>query len=575
MTRRTFTCKASILALLVAQPIPCVATFKNASAALTLPDVEAVLSKATGKANDFAEQARAMQARVQESQARSRAALKATKDEYEKKLSDQAKGNTMIEEQSAHLTHDIRDLKLQIGKLEEEAKTYTEANKAMRNVMNSMLLKVQAAEGFITDSLAATDDAASPDLAVLEPTTQKPTLDHFLKVARGGSALAFLQLDAVRKGHLDDSSKPEDLVQVLSRGLEGISTAEKEGAAQLKASFLDNFAAGQKRNEELLSVQKSLLDERARLNSTQLQLIAARDHVKNTYLQLGKRLHGMRVFARKIDASAAAALQDSLVAHIYNQSQPNTTAPATQAPTTATTTTTTTAATTSTTTTTTAAPTTTARTTTTAATTTQPPQHGPLKMERKHGHHEPRQAVSRGGVPSSSPLKAGENNQSGHGFVTGSAKIASSKFFKEVGATSIKAAKSTLKKETVSQPRPPATTAKQVAHHESMPPKDVAKGASTPAVATAAAKEGAAKKVGKVETNAKAGSRVHLSNKGSNATPARGTASTAAQGTGARDGPRKQEQPALLQSATPPEAAAGAGAQLPGWQPVLNFLGWR
>jgi len=88
---------------------------------------------------------------------------------------------------------------------------------------------------------------------------------------------------------------------------------------QLKASFLENFGVGQKRKEELLSVHKALQEERDSLNNTQVQLIAARDHVKDTFLQLGKRLHGLRVFARKLDAIAATTLKDAAVPSQHSQ----------------------------------------------------------------------------------------------------------------------------------------------------------------------------------------------------------------------------------------------------------------
>jgi len=306
--------RQTIMALVMAAPAFQTYVFGLPShpAAAALPDVETVLSKAKSKANDFAEQARMMQARVDEEQNRSRAVLHAAKEEYEHKLKGQSDEIARIDAENTQLHRDIRHLRRQSAQLEEEARTYVAANDVMRQSMGTMHDKVDATVRFLKDSLDQTNDAEAQELRVLESTTPKPTLDHFLKMAQSTAELALLQVESDRLTLPHASKNPEDLVQVLSLGLGAISSAEKEGAAQLKASFLQNFESGQKQKDALLVKQKELLDEKDLMNTTLTKFTLARDHVKETHTQLMKNMHGLRLFARKFDAMAASALRDGM-----------------------------------------------------------------------------------------------------------------------------------------------------------------------------------------------------------------------------------------------------------------------
>lgn len=277
-----------------------------------LPDVETILGKARSKADDFAEQSRMMQARVEEQQSKSRASLKAAKEEYEKKLTVQAEGNSQIEDENKDLQHDISKFLQKNQKLQDESHLLADANAGLRAAMGSMLRKIDVAAKFAKESMDSTDDSGAEELLILAPTTPKPTLDHFLKVAQGGLEAAFLQISPEKKARMYGLQKrPEELVTILSGSLEAISSADKEGGSILKASFLESFKVGQQQKEKLLAEQQALLEQKDFLNVTHVQLGAARDHLKDTYYQLGKRLHGLRLFARNTDGMAATAFRSA------------------------------------------------------------------------------------------------------------------------------------------------------------------------------------------------------------------------------------------------------------------------
>lgn len=274
--------------------------------AAALPDVEFVLTKATDKARDFAEQASAMQRRVAQQQEKSRAALDSQRATYESKLSQQAAQSDASSANNSAIDKANKALQTSNSDLEAEVKTLQDDNAKMRQSLQAIDSKVAAAKLFLEDSLKVTDDTTAVELLVLVPTTPKPTLDHFLAVAGGatfGDALALLQLSSPLR-----HDGPEDLVSVLSKSLADIATAEVEGAAELKAHFMANFEEGQKRQAALNATQVTLLELQSELKVHQGKLLEAKAHLEATGKQLRDRLHGLRVFARKVDIAAVTTL---------------------------------------------------------------------------------------------------------------------------------------------------------------------------------------------------------------------------------------------------------------------------
>jgi len=273
-----------------------------------LPDLDTVLTKATSKAHDFAEQAAAMQQQWSKQQERSRAALAAKRQEYENRLQLVRQQNDLISSKNSELQIVNRELNIQNTQMFDRLKGLQDKNNQMRATLQDLTDKVSSAQLFITDSLKITDDSRASELEVLAPTTPKPTLDHFLDVTNGRK----VSLLSIGSKHVDD---PSALVGTLAQSLGEIQAAEEEGAAELKAHFMANLKEALDHQEMLNATQAELLKTKAELEKHQLKLLQARSHLQARNKEIRDRLEGLGVFAEKVDLSVVSTLRANATAN--------------------------------------------------------------------------------------------------------------------------------------------------------------------------------------------------------------------------------------------------------------------
>lgn len=269
-----------------------------------LPDLDTVLTKATSKAHDFAEQAAAMQQRLLDQQEESRAALVVQKREFEQRLDHMQQQNENISVENSELLVDNTAAEHDTSVLFAELKEIQVNNTQMRAALQSLADKTSTAQLFVVDSLKVTDDSQAQELMFLTPTTPKPTLDIFLDVATGRK-VSLLAIDAKLRHY------PSELVSGLSNSLSEIKAAEDEGAADLKAHFMTNMAETQERLAQLNATHAKLLQRKAQLQVYRGKLHGAKAHLRATSEQLQDRLSRMRMFAERVDSTVASTLAAS------------------------------------------------------------------------------------------------------------------------------------------------------------------------------------------------------------------------------------------------------------------------
>lgn len=102
------------------------------------------------------------------------------------------------------------------------------------------------------------------------------------------------------------SAQPQDLLAVLTSGVENLAKEDKASDARLKTLFMTAFKKGTKRHTALLTQQKTLRQEKARLEAMQNKLETAVEHLEKTKANLKERLHGLGLFLQRLGHLAVA-----------------------------------------------------------------------------------------------------------------------------------------------------------------------------------------------------------------------------------------------------------------------------
>lgn len=308
-----------------------------------LPAVDSILSSASNTLEDFASQAKLMQSRVLQQQASSRAMLAEEKKRYEANLTQDVALINATKLENAKLQRRNERWQSENEAAMKEAAELQESTEIMRTALTSLGEKMDLAKSFILVSVNATDDSNAAELSVMRPTTQAPTLEHFLDVARAeiglngtDSSLAdaaaplFLQLTArtqrrakkivlpdddespeaaAERRMKDGTATPADLVPLLSRSLERIAKAEHAGKDAMKEKFEAKHNVNKMRYEELMKDQAKLEKEGSELKKKKELMLQANNMLMEVRSNLFQRLHGFQVFALKVDEAMAETLR--------------------------------------------------------------------------------------------------------------------------------------------------------------------------------------------------------------------------------------------------------------------------
>lgn len=290
----------------------------------SLPEVDAVMTKASDTLSDFAAQAKKMQEKVTQKQESSKAALAAQKNDYEQRLAAQADKEKEAVVANKQVRAAINVLQDSIDELKTHAGKIQRSNSIMREALLSLDPKMATARSFLEDSLKITDDSQAPELEILEAPKPEPSLKNFLAVthddfdvkqiaAENSQVVSLLSTGGAAEVAASTpprrpQTSPEDLVRMLASGLEELERDQNAGEADLKAHFIVMFEQGEKRLAELAEERQSLEDSKAAKEALRGDLQVAKAHLMKTNQNLEKRLNGLRVFAQKADSGVLETL---------------------------------------------------------------------------------------------------------------------------------------------------------------------------------------------------------------------------------------------------------------------------
>jgi len=326
-----------------------------------LPAVTAMLGSASGTMRTINQEAKALEAQVLQVEAQNEDKMKQQKSIFEHKLHQQEAKNREVISQNDAISHAIEDLKQGNVELRKHAKTLSEDNHLMRTEFHTLQNKLGQGNQFITESLTATDDSQSKELAVLKASSKRRHDVAELETAKTSKkddeddkddkdddddddddkddkAPSFMETSSRTKRMYTETedtmedeeaptttaapADPKSLVETLHGEVETMQKEGRESERKLKAIFVATYQEGQKRHQALIAQQRSLNATRTSLTTLQEELKTADKHLEHTRTGLKQRLRGFGLFVQRLAHLALAPgrevshLMDALPANV-------------------------------------------------------------------------------------------------------------------------------------------------------------------------------------------------------------------------------------------------------------------
>jgi len=326
----------------------------EADAAPLLPDVDSLFQEASDTVSLFNTQASRVQDLIDAQQKASKDEIMSQKTHYESELAKMKQNNSNMVAANDKIRSTIQQLRQGNENVLVQTNSIQRVSQLLRDALISVHPKMNVAKQFISDSLNMSNLTGHKVLQVLEPAAPEPTLEHFLAVARGAldsteammhksdvaermskEHVSLLEMSGgmkvtsrnLRRKQHDSDETPEDLVQTLSDSIVKLDSAQEQGLTELKAHYIALSEVGTKRYQVLAAEQQALNQTRANMVTLQGQLQTAKAHVWETINGLKQRINGIRLFAQKMNETAAAAIHEAREAHPFNHTVNNVDSP--------------------------------------------------------------------------------------------------------------------------------------------------------------------------------------------------------------------------------------------------------
>ena len=274
-------------------PLPAVPGVQSAgqSGFPELPAVSAMLDESTQTLSGISSQAQRLQEQMLQVQKENAGRLQRQKAVFDRKLREQEQKNLGVVKENAMIAKKIMSMKEQNQELLKHAQGLQKGNSLRHGELKMLKEQMSAAQKFLDDTVAQTDDTKAAELQVLA----------------NSSAPSFLQIeeDSLEAPvDLVDSkaaeAEPESLLSMLGSEVKTMKKQGHESESKLKSLFLADFQAGMKRYKALVAQQKVLNQTLEKMKSYRSRLEAADAHLQQTQSSLQSRLHDGGLFMQKL-----------------------------------------------------------------------------------------------------------------------------------------------------------------------------------------------------------------------------------------------------------------------------------
>jgi len=270
-----------------------------------LPSVSAMLDDSTHTLSGISQQAQKLQQQMLEVQQENAARMKKQKAVFDRKLQEQEEKNRIVVKENAKIAQNIMNMKKQNQDLLEHAFSLQKGNSLRHGELKMLQEQITAAQNFLKDSLAQTDDSKATELEVLDDKATATT-------GKAKVAVSFLEVSESSDSE-PEKVEPENLLSMLTNEVKVMKKQGVESENKLKELFKSDFQEGVKRHQALLAQQKVLNETLEKMTKYHARLETADKHLQGTQSTMDTRLHDGGLFMQKLSeltmAKPEAAVQ--------------------------------------------------------------------------------------------------------------------------------------------------------------------------------------------------------------------------------------------------------------------------
>ena len=250
-----------------------------------LPAVSAMLDESTQTLSGISSQAQRLQEQMLQVQKENAGRLQRQKAVFDRKLREQEQKNLGVVKENAMIAKKIMTMKQENQERLQHAQGLQRGNSLRHRELKMLQEQMSAAQKFLDDTVAQTDDGNASELQVLANSTP-----------------SFLQIQESMEVPVDSKAEaePESLLSMLATEVQTMKKQGHESENKLKNLFLSDFQAGMKRYKALVAQQKVLKETLEKMNSYRSRLEAADAHLQQTQSTLQSRLHDGGLFMQKL-----------------------------------------------------------------------------------------------------------------------------------------------------------------------------------------------------------------------------------------------------------------------------------
>lgn len=255
-----------------------------------------MLDQSTKTLSGISSRAQKLQQQMLEVQQENAARMQKQKAVFDRKLKEQEQKNMEQVKENAIIAKNIMKMKQENEELLKHAQNLEKGNSLRHGELRMLQDQLVAAQTFLKETLSQTDDSKATDLEVMKDQSKSSKALSFLAI----SELHETEINEVKETSEPEPAEPENLLTMLANEVKMMKKQGQDSEAKLKSLFMEDFQAGVKRHNALLSQNKVLTETLEKMQSYHTRLETADKHLQGTQSTLETRLHDGGLFMQKL-----------------------------------------------------------------------------------------------------------------------------------------------------------------------------------------------------------------------------------------------------------------------------------